>query len=210
MAQRVELIRLEDGVALRQPAGRSLFRALAALSRRNVLFLLIVVAPGLVCAAYFLLIAADRYESEVRFVVRSPTTSVSNQLSSLVQGDSIVRSSDDAYIVKSFMLSRDAMDYLVQHASLLEAFERPEADLLWRYPPIWGSPTQERLFKQYERFVSVEYEHSSGVATLTVQAFRPEDAQRIADALVQRAEISHQRTERTIRAGCDTVGATRS
>jgi capsular polysaccharide transport system permease protein len=186
--QRIELVRVEDGVALGQPTEQGVLRSIARFTKHNLLFLLIVVIPGLVCGGYLLFIAADRYESEVKFVVRSPSTSASNQISSLVQGNSIVRSSDDAYIVQSFMLSRDAMDYLVQHAELMEAFTRPEADFLWRYPPAWGSPNNERLFKHYKRFVDVDYEHGTGVATLSVQAFRPEDAQRIANALVQRAE----------------------
>jgi len=154
----------------------------------NALFLLLVAAPTIASGIYLLGVAADRYESEVEFVVRSPATNVSNQLNSLVQGSSIVRSSDDAYIVKGFIESRDAMQYLVDHAGLMEAFGRPEADILWRYPPFMLRATSERLYKHYLRFVSVEYERSTGVATLKVQAFRPDDARRLAAALIERSE----------------------
>ncbi len=186
-AQRIELVRLgADGSATIPGAAGAGW--LARVFRRSWLFLAIVVLPTLVCGLYFLAIAADRYESEVKFVVRSPATSASNQLSSLVQGGSVVRSSDDAYIVQGFILSRDAMNSLIDNAGLMEAFQRPEADFLWRYPPFLFGSTTERLFKHYLRFVSVDYEHSSGVATLRVQAFRPQDAQRIAQALLQRSE----------------------
>ena len=155
---------------------------------RIVLFSALVVLPTALCAAYLYLLAAPRYDSEISFVVRSPATSLSNQISSAVQGSSIVRSSDDAYIVQTYMLSRDAMDYLIENAGLMEAFQRPEADLFWRWPPPFRKPSHERLYDHYQRFVDVDYDHSTGVATLTVQAFRPADAQKLADALVRRSE----------------------
>ena len=152
------------------------------------MFVALVVVPTAICAAYFYLIAADRYESEVKFVVRSPATSLSNQISSAVQGSSVVRSSDDAYIVQTYIESRDAMDYLIDNAGLMEAINRPEADFLWRFPPLFRRATHERLYDHYQRFVNVDYDHSTGVATLTVQAFRADDAQRLASALIQKSE----------------------
>jgi capsular polysaccharide transport system permease protein len=189
-AQRIELVRLGAGAdAIAGSAERGFGDRVAHALRRSALFLVMVALPTLAGAIYFLIFAADRYESEIEFVVRSPSTSASNQISSLVQGSSIVRSSDDAYIVQGFILSRDAMNYLIENAGLMEAFERPEADFLWRYPPLLLRPTAERLFKHYLRFLSVDYERSTGVATLRVEAFRAADAQRIAKALVQRSEI---------------------
>jgi capsular polysaccharide transport system permease protein len=185
-AQRIELVRLGvDGAASIRGSAKGRWRARL---RRGALFFLLVALPTLACGLYFFAVAADRYESEVKFVVRSPATSATNQLSSLVQGSSIIRSSDDAYIVREYILSRDAMNALIDRAGLMDALERPEADFLWRYPPLLFRPTAERLFKHYLKFVSVDYEHSTGVATLRVQAFRPGDAQRLAEALVERSE----------------------
>ncbi len=185
-AQRIELVRVGPvGAVSTQGAGKNRWTVLV---RRGALFLLLVALPTVASCVYFFAIAAPRYESEVKFVVRSPATSATNQLSSLVQGTSIVRSSDDAYIVREYILSRDAMNSLIDSAGLMDALERPEADFLWRYPPLVFRPTAERLFKHYLKFVSVDYDHSTGVATLKVQAFRPDDAQRIAEALVQRSE----------------------
>jgi capsular polysaccharide transport system permease protein len=46
----------------------------------------------------------------------------------------------------------------------------------------------EALFWRYGQFVSVEIDHTSGVSTLHVKAYRPEDAQIIANALMRYAE----------------------
>lgn len=188
-AQRIELVRIGAEI---DPIGglharRWTDRLLEAV-RAHALFLLLVAAPTLVSAIYFFGLAANRYESEVKFVVRSPASNVSNEISNLVHGSSVVRSSDDAYVVKGFIESRDAMRYLIDHAGLMEAFKRPEADILWRYPPFLFPATHDRLYKHYLKFVSVDYERSTGVATLKVQAFRPDDARRLVSALVERSE----------------------
>lgn len=187
IAQRIELVRLGAPDAAAEVPAKRVWLARQLL--RNALFVLLVGLPTLACAIYFFAIAADIYESEVEFVVRSPATSASNQLTSLVPtSSSVIRSSDDAYIVRAYILSRDAMNAVIDDAGLMEAFRRPEADFLWRYPPLLFAPTAERLFKHYLRFVSVDYDEGAGVATLTVQAFRPDDAQRIAQALVRHSE----------------------
>jgi capsular polysaccharide transport system permease protein len=189
--QQIELVRLKADVAYGPvgPAKTGWRVAIARYLRRRVLFIVLVAFPTLASAVYFLGFAADRYESQAQFVVRSPATNASNQLSSVVQSQSSsMRSSDDAYIVKDFILSRDAMDYLVSNAGLKQAFERPEADFLWRYPGPLGEDTNERLFRHYLRFVSVDYDQTTGIADLRVQGFRPSDAQGIAQALIARAE----------------------
>lgn len=190
-AQQIELVRLnaDAGYAPIGTANASWRAGIARYLRERVLFLVIVALPTLAAAIYFFGLAADRYESQVQFVVRSPATNASNQLSSVVQNQSSsMRSSDDAYIVKAFILSRDAMDYLVANAGLKEAFEQPEADVLWRYPALFRADTKESLFRRYLKFVSVDYDGTTGIADLNVQGFRPTDAQRIAQALVARAE----------------------
>jgi capsular polysaccharide transport system permease protein len=121
-------------------------------------------------------------------VVRGPNSGSTSQIVSLMQGSSIVRSTDDAYVVHEYIASRDAMRKLVADDGLLEIFDRPEADFLWRYPGWFSAPSDERLFKHYLNFVSVSYDQTTGISTLKVQAFRPEHAQKIADALLRDSE----------------------
>jgi capsular polysaccharide transport system permease protein len=95
------------------------------------------------------------------------------------------------------MLSRDAMHQLIAKDGLLEIFNRPEADLMWRYPGWLSGSNEEHLFNHYLRFVSVYYDESTGISTLQVQAFRPADAQKIAAALLRYSEaLVNKLTER--------------
>ena len=188
--QRIELVRVDvGGVQPARPSGLPGWIAGLRQVLPRPLFLVLVAAPTFLAALYFFGFAAVRYELEAQFVVRSPTTAATNQLSGVVQGDpSAMRSSDDAYIVKDFILSRDAMDYLVKNADLREIFARPEADFLWKYPEPLRRDNSEGLYRHYLRFVSVDYDDTAGIAVLRVQGFRPGDAQKVAQALVVRSE----------------------
>ncbi len=155
---------------------------------RNLPFFVVVILPTLLSALYFLLVAAPRFQSEVKFVVRTPGSTATSELASLVQGSGVMRSGDDAYIAKAYMLSRDAMEQLINQNGLRAVFDGAGADLLWRYPGPFRSSDQEGLLKHYLKFVAVDYETSSGISTLTFQAFNPPDAQRLAGALLAHTE----------------------
>jgi capsular polysaccharide transport system permease protein len=149
---------------------------------------ILVAMPVVVAALYFFLLAAGRYESEATFVVRSPTTSAVSQVANLVQGTGIVSSSEDAYIVHEYLLSRDAMRSLLAYDGLLAIFRKSGWDPLWSVPGFFGEPSEEKLYKHYQRFVSVSFDKTTGISTLKVQAFTAEDARRIVAALMKQSE----------------------
>ena len=155
---------------------------------RHKWYLLLVGLPTLLAVVYFGLVAADRYVSEAQFVVRSPSSSATSQLTSLVQGSTVVRSSDDAYITHAYIRSRDATRKLAANHDLLTYLTRPEADVLWWYPGLARTASLERLWRHFQRFVTLDYDNTTGITTLEVEAFRPEDARRIAEALLAESE----------------------
>jgi capsular polysaccharide transport system permease protein len=78
---------------------------------------------------------------------------------------------------------------LEREDDLRALLSRPEGDLISRFPGItfWRNDF-EALNRAYGRFVSIEIDSSSGVSTMQVKAYRPEDAQRIADSLLRFSE----------------------
>jgi capsular polysaccharide transport system permease protein len=140
-------------------------------------------------AGYFWLLAADRYESEARFVLRMPgRTMPSAQMNSFLQSAGITRSNDDGYVVNDYLESRDAMNWLERHAGLKAAFAVARRDPIWGFPNAFGSDTDEGLYRHYQRMMSASFDNSTGVSTLKVQGFTPEDAQRLAASLLDAAE----------------------
>jgi hypothetical protein len=61
-------------------------------------------------------------------------------------------------------------------------------DPLWQFPNLFTSDSHEGLFSHYERLVSADFDSTTGVSTLKVQAFSPEDARRLTKALLDDAE----------------------
>lgn len=155
---------------------------------RHLAKILAVFLPTLGGIAYFGFIAADQYVSEAKFIVRSaekPDTQ--GGLGALLQ-TSIGRSQDDIYAVADFITSRDAVQQLSKSLPLLEIYGRAEADLLARYPSILYGRTDEELYAYLKRMISVIYTSSTGITTLSVRAFRANDARSIAEHLLALSE----------------------
>jgi hypothetical protein len=131
----------------------------------------------------------DRYVSEAKFVVRAPSTAALGQIANVLQGSGIVKSADDAYVVHGYLESRDALLELSKNSGLEEMFGRPEADILSRYPKFYRKANVEDLYKHYLKFVYLDYNQTTGISLLRVQAFRPKDAHDLAAAMLDNAEV---------------------
>lgn len=151
--------------------------------------LLLVVMPTILAVGYFWFLAADRYQSEARFILRVPgRTMASAAMASLAPNMGITRSADDGYIVQEFLESRDAMAWLDKNSRLRDAYARPQWDFIWRFPNPLGSDTEEGLYRHYQRMVSASFDSSTGVNVLKVQAFSPADSKRLSNSLLDAAE----------------------
>ena len=155
----------------------------------NIWFWAIVGLPTLITGVYFFAIAADLYVSEVKFVVRGPTKSPISAISAMLQSAAGSGAGEDTYVVHEYLMSRDAVRRLEQEDDLRTLFGRPEGDLITRFPGVWfWRKDFEALYKAYSRFVTIEVDTASGVSTLQVKGYRPEDAQRMARALLTFSE----------------------
>jgi capsular polysaccharide transport system permease protein len=137
---------------------------------------------------YFGLIVTPRYVSEARFVVRGVNTQRLGGLDALFRTFGISQASDDANIVKNYVLSRDAVRELQTMLDVKSMFGEPKADVLSRFPRPWESNTFEGLFEHYLSRVTLIQDPNRGVSVLSVQAFNAEDARKIASGLLDLAE----------------------
>jgi len=177
-----------------------LFRSL------NIWFWAIVGLPTLVAGVYFFAIASDLYLSEAKFIVRSPKQVQTSSIGALLQSTGLGRAVDDTAVVEDFIMSRDAVRKLERENDLRAIFDRPEGDFVTRFPGILMRSDFEALFRRYDHFVSVETDNTSGVTALRVKAYRPEDAQMIARALVGYSEqLVNELNERARRDALDTA-----
>ncbi|ESR22633.1 Capsular polysaccharide export system inner membrane protein KpsE [Lutibaculum baratangense AMV1] len=145
-------------------------------------FLLVVCLPLFVTSVYLFFIAADRYTSEASFVIRK------GHANPLGLTGGLARNDDDSFAISAYISSRDAAGYLVRNVEFVERMTRSEADFLTRLDRFWASDTTEEIYEYMQDVVTVEFDPDSGISTLEVLAFRPEDAQAISEALLQEAE----------------------
>jgi capsular polysaccharide transport system permease protein len=173
------------------------------------LFIWIVILPGLLAAIYWLFLATPIYTSQAEFIVRAPTaTPQPNGIIGLLQGVALSPAETDSFIVHDYAMSHDAIAGLEANHHLREALGRPGADFLSRFPRPFQEASFEELAQEYPRFVSVGYNSSTGISTLTVKAFRPQDAQEIATAVLDGGEVVINRLND--RADADAIKETRT
>jgi capsular polysaccharide transport system permease protein len=153
----------------------------------NIWFWALVGLPTLLAGVYFFGIASDLYTSEAEFVVHGPSKAPTGGIGALL-GSAASPVSDETYEVHEYLLSRDAVRRLDNEANLRAVLSRPNADIISRFPGIRWRKDFEALYDAYSRFVSIQVDSTNGISTLMVKAYRPEDAEKIAQALLKFSE----------------------
>lgn len=162
------------------PKPQSLIRYLL---RRFGLFVLL---PTAVVGIYLFAFAADEYVAEAKFAVRGNVEPMEDaplgQFADLIQK----HNSQDSFIARDFIQSQALVADIEQRLEVSKMFSRDEADFWSRY---YGPQPLEYLTQYWRRHVVPRIDAVSGVVTLTVRAFRPEDALTIAREVIARAEV---------------------
>jgi len=144
-------------------------------------------AVACVCSAvYWLGIASDRYVSESRLIIQSTSlhSGASLDLGTLISGASGGNRADQL-LLREYLRSPDLAEQLDAKLRLRAHFSS-EGDWLSR---LWGADASREDFRAYYlRRVQVEYDEFAGVLVLKAQAYNPEVAQQINQALVTEGE----------------------
>lgn len=153
-----------------------------------LLFILTFVLPMAWALVFYGLIASDRFISEARFTVRGVNGQQMGGLSVLLRTFGMDRSNDDAFAVHDYIQSRDAVEELQKEIDLRAIFSRPESDYFTRFGNIFTGDTEEALYRHYLKRVDVEENMATGITTVRVHAYRPDDAKLVAEKLLQLSE----------------------
>ncbi len=173
------LARLFPGVAARPPS-----------PWRRRLLPVLVLLPTLLAALYYGVLAEDRYVSEARFLIRSGAQQGGGMggMAALMQLAGLSRAQDDAYAVRDYLTSREAVQALEARVGLRRIYDRAGADLLLRYPsPLWPA-NMEGLYRYVQHRLEAVVNIDSGLVTLRVDAPTAAAAQRVAATLLDLGE----------------------
>ena len=147
-------------------------------------FIAIVVIPSVLVAIYFVFFCSSQYLSEARFAVRTAEHAGIENLAGAgaFQGLSEVQ---DSLIIANYVKSLAAVAALDERVGLRRLFSRPEIDPISRFNP--NRPI-ERLERSWRSQIDTAIETPSGIITVKVWAFSPEDSLKIAQAIVGLSE----------------------
>ncbi len=156
-------------------------------------FALFVALPALAASIYFAFLAADQYIVETRFAIRAARIDLGRDLTQ--SGAKAAAASQvaplpmlagqDAYVVASYVRSAAIFADLPPTIDPRAIFTRPEADFWAR---LHTGASQEELLIYWRAMVSTYVDSMSGVTTVTVRAFRSQDALDLARAIVTASE----------------------
>jgi capsular polysaccharide transport system permease protein len=153
----------------------------------KITFVLMVLLPVLAASLYYAFWASDQYAAEVRFNVRQTKEPIvgDDVLSLLAKGFAVTTVGREPYMVANYVRSRNMVEELDQHGWLRSRYTKSVADFFARFDPQGGS---ERLWKYWQRMVSVSVDRVSGLVMVRVLAFTPDDALAIVTAVRRGAE----------------------
>ena len=162
----------------------------ARLHRRHygmaISFVVLVIIPVLLSAMYIYTRASDQYASYAGFSVRSESapspTDVLGGLGSLVGVSS--SSTSDTDILYKFIQSRDLVERVNARIDLREVWSKAPGDPIFGFR---GGASLEELVDEWERKVRIHYD--AGMIDLRVLAFDANDAQTIANAILDEGGI---------------------
>ncbi len=154
-------------------------------------FILCVVLPSFISLIYFTFLASDQFAAEARFAIRSAPfattvdSNTSGALSSMGSGGIPSIAGQDAHVVANFIRSPAIFAELDPAVDPKKIFTRPEADFWARLPM---DASLETLTDYWREMVHTNVDGPSGIVTVTVRAFRPDDARDLMESIVKASE----------------------
>jgi len=158
--------------------------------RRNYLpallgFLGLAVLPALIGIFYFGYYATDQYVAEAQFAIRSQSQPGDSSGSATSLLGSPLANLGETVIVSEYLHSDQVLRDIEDDVDIRALFSVEKADWWARLDP---TVSREKLLSYWKWMCTVALDPTTGIVTLTVRAFSPEDAKRISEAALAEGE----------------------
>lgn len=158
------------------------------LKKVDGLFLITVILPTLLAIIYFGVLASNIYISESRFVIRTPERPSSSGLGIILKTAGFANAGEETQAAKFYIGSRDALAAINRNGEVAKAYAAPSISIYDRFDPLGLGGSFEDLHKYFSSKVSVDFDASSSIITLSVRAFTPQSAERFNRELLEQSE----------------------
>jgi capsular polysaccharide transport system permease protein len=140
--------------------------------------------PAVLVIGYISFGMSTQYMSEARFAVRGGERVIADPIAAIT-GLSSFTQAQDSLIVVNYVKSRAIVEELDRTIDLRNMFSRRNIDWVSRFN---AKAPIEDLVKYWRRKIKTSIESPSGIITIQVSAFSPEDALKVANAVVSSSE----------------------
>jgi capsular polysaccharide transport system permease protein len=145
-----------------------------------------VFMPWVLFSLYQLFIAAPRFESQSKVIIKQPDGMATMDPSmALLSGLGVNTSNTDIQLVKLFIESVDMVEYLDNKLQLSDHYDSSELSLLSK---LYTIDNKDDLYAIYNRYISVEIDDPSGAIIVKVQAYDSVYSQRLNNEIVNHSE----------------------
>ena len=176
---------IPDLVLTARPVVTTLGKINSLLSPTIKAVLTAVLLPALLSLLYFGLWASPMYIAEARFAVRGAETSggASGLAALLLPSGASVGA--DAYIVAEYIQSPDIMEAIDGEMGIFRHFSSREYDLISR---LAADATRDERLSYWQWAVKPSFDPETGIIALSVKAYDPATAKKLAEAVLARSE----------------------
>ncbi len=163
------------------------------LSWKAILFVLIVFVPTFISAFYYSFVAADQYVTEMKFNLRAASNPFpSGSFNSSGSGGGAAASSGispavlwDSHAVVQYIKSREIVGLLQEKIDIRKIYSSDKADFLTRLDP---KVPDEELNKYWLEMTEPYFDMNTGIISVNVRAFTPEESQIVAKSILDQSE----------------------
>ncbi len=147
------------------------------------LFFLLPMALGI---TYYYKFASSEYQATAHFTIeKSDESGAVDAIGALTGLAGSVSSTRDALIIKDFIQSREVIERTRDDFDLKKLYAREDKDWLSR---IEKDSSIEDIIEYWQEKVTVEFDSTSGIITLGVMAFEPEEAIIVINSILKESE----------------------
>ena len=166
------------------------------LGYRSVLFFLIFLLPLGLFSYYQLRISTDRYQSDAAIAITEGNNAPATLDLSMI-GLPSVADDKDALTLVTFINSLDMLHYLEDKMQLRQHFSDAKIDWYARLP---AEASVEDFHAYLQKFIIVEYDSTSHLVNLHVQAYSREYAQKLLTIILERSQefVDHLNSRVTV------------
>ena len=147
-------------------------------------FLLLVLLPTVLAGYYYFKVATPQYVSAMQFGVRS-ADAARNDATPIFNGMAAASQIGlDSYMILEFVKSREMVDYLSSKMDFDKLFKGDHIDQ-WSALP--DAASIEQKVKYWQKHIKPFFDLTTGAIYVEVRTFKPEDSQKVAEMILERA-----------------------